>query len=223
MCSSDLGPLDGGPVVGQLQPWPGSVAPTPAACAGTGVLVASAGIDQTVNSGSLVTLSARMTRNTLGVSVNYTWTQLSGPVVACTGASTATASFAAPILPPNMPAVLTFQLRATGGGITSTDTVDINVRGGTADTIVVTSAVYRTSKRRIDLTATSTAEAGVPPAQLSMQAYDLLGRPIGVATPMTQISNLSYSVVVSGIAQPATIEVVSSYGGRTTTPVVVTR
>jgi hypothetical protein len=217
------GPLDGGPVVGQLQPWPGSVAPTPAACATTGVIIASAGADQTVNSGSLVSLSARMTRNTLGVSVSYTWTQLGGPAVTCNGASTASPSFVAPILPPNRPTVLTFQVQASGGGQTSTDTVDINVRGGTADTIVATSAVYRTSKRRIDLTATSTAGAGSPPAQLSMQAYDLLGRPIGVATALSQNSNGTYSVVVTGVAQPATIEVVSSYGGRTTTPVVITR
>lgn len=81
--------------------------------------VANAGADQTANEGALVTLDGSATTG----ATSYSWTQLTGPVVTLTGATTTSPSFTAP----DGPTSLSFRLSATGAGGTRTDTVAVSV------------------------------------------------------------------------------------------------
>lgn len=90
---------------------------------------ANAGLAQTVNEGSLTTLSGSASDSD-GTIASYVWTQTAGPAVALLNANTATASFVAPTLSVNT--VLTFQLTvtdnegATGSATTSVTVVNVN-------------------------------------------------------------------------------------------------
>jgi hypothetical protein len=90
---------------------------------------ASAGPAQSVNEGSVATLSGSGTDSD-GTIASYAWTQTAGPVVTLLNANTATASFAAPSVSVNT--VLTFQLvvtdnqGATGLATTSVTVVNVN-------------------------------------------------------------------------------------------------
>jgi len=79
---------------GQLTPWPGATAPRRNACAVVGQ-------DQTVKSGSPVTLdgSPSIAANMPTGEVSYRWSQQSGTAVTLANANTASATFTAPTLP----------------------------------------------------------------------------------------------------------------------------
>ncbi|MFL5891864.1 MAG: PKD domain-containing protein, partial [Solirubrobacterales bacterium] len=80
---------------------------------------ASAGSDQTVNEGSTVHLDGSGSAG----ATSYSWTQLSGPTVTLSGATTASPSFTAP----NGPATMTFRLSATNAAGSNTDDIQITV------------------------------------------------------------------------------------------------
>src|SRR2546428_9269522 len=75
--------------------------------------VANAGPDQTVNDGSSITLDGSASSDLDGDALTFKWTQVAGPTVTLTGASTATPSFTAPFVD-NDPD-LTFQLIVNDG------------------------------------------------------------------------------------------------------------
>jgi hypothetical protein len=91
--------------------------------------VANAGAAQTVNEGSLTTLSGSASDSD-GTIASYVWTQTAGPAVTLLNANTATASFVAPAVSVNT--VLTFQLTvtdnqgATGSATTGVTVVNVN-------------------------------------------------------------------------------------------------
>ena len=90
---------------------------------------ASAGPNQTVNSGASVSMNgSASSANDSGQTLTYSWSRVSGPAVTLSGASTATPSFTAPTLVPGAPnATLVFQLAVDDGSQTDTDTVTITV------------------------------------------------------------------------------------------------
>ncbi|MEY3230128.1 MAG: hypothetical protein RL689_215, partial [Planctomycetota bacterium] len=83
-----------------------------------------AGVNQTVNEGDVVTLAA-MASDPEGQGLTYTWTQVSGPAVTLSGASTATPSFTAPEGLTNSSVVL--QCSVSDGTNTTVDTVTVTV------------------------------------------------------------------------------------------------
>ena len=105
-----------------------SVAPlrTPQACAVNLPPVANAGLDDTVDEGEGVMLSAALSSDPDNGVLAYSWTQVAGPTVLLSGADTATPSFTAPEVA--MVTDLEFELTVTDvGGLSDTDTVVITV------------------------------------------------------------------------------------------------
>jgi len=80
-----------------------------------------------VAAGSTVNLSAAGSSdtNTPALTLNYAWTQTSGPTVVISGAATATPSFTAPIGATD--SVLTFELLVNNGHVSAAATVTVNV------------------------------------------------------------------------------------------------
>jgi hypothetical protein len=116
----------GGTIAGQLNPWPGAVAPT---CAGGLIApVANAGANQTVASGALVTLAGTATGTPVPT---FTWSQISGPAVILSAPGSATTTFTAPL----GPVTLGFTLTATNSKGSSTSTITITVNGALSPTV----------------------------------------------------------------------------------------
>lgn len=113
--------------------------------------VANAGTDVTVNAAGAVALDGSASKDTDGQVVSYSWKQTSGPSVALTGASTATASA-------DIPAVTTdtqfvFSLTVTDNeGATATDTVLVTAKAKVVDPVNEAPVAV--------LTAPATAKAG---------------------------------------------------------------
>jgi hypothetical protein len=106
--------------------------------------VANAGPDQSVQQGSVVTLTGSAT----GEVTSYRWGQISGPPVVLTNGDTAAASFTFP----RQIATLSFQLTVTGPGGTSTDVVQVSTE---ADNLTVTRAEFRTGDSEWRISGTS--------------------------------------------------------------------
>jgi ELWxxDGT repeat protein len=89
--------------------------------------VANAGPDQTVDEGTVVTLDGSAST---GSGLSFAWSQIAGPAVLLSSATSPTPGFTAPLLPGGLGAnqTLTFHLTVSSGGVSSTDTVDISVR-----------------------------------------------------------------------------------------------
>jgi len=88
--------------------------------------VARAGADQSVASGSLVTLNGSGSTDPNGDSLTFAWTQTVGSPVSLTGAVTVQPTFIAPSVTANT--LLTFQLTVSDGkGETASDTVNVTV------------------------------------------------------------------------------------------------
>ena len=95
---------------GQLTPWPGTNPPVRNACAVVGA-------DQTVPSGSTVTLdgSQSVAANVPTGSVTYKWTQVAGTAVTLANAAAARTTFAAPTVTSNT--ALVFKLTVTPSSV----------------------------------------------------------------------------------------------------------
>ena len=90
--------------------------------------VSNAGADQTVNEGSPVALDGSGSTDDVPATLQYAWTQVSGPAVSLTGANTSSASFTAPEVGFDGIKVVTLQLQVTDEeSLTSTDSVAINL------------------------------------------------------------------------------------------------
>ena len=88
--------------------------------------VANAGPDQTVNEDTVVHLDGS---GSTGLGLSFAWTQVAGPTVSLTGATTPTPTFNAPLLDGGFGSqTLTFQLMVSNGGVgSSSDYVDVIV------------------------------------------------------------------------------------------------
>ena len=87
---------------------------------------ARAGKDQTVAEASAGSLDAAGSSDPEGEPLAYSWRQSGGePTLTLTGANTATPSFTTPNLV--APTTLTFELTATAGGASTTDTVNVTI------------------------------------------------------------------------------------------------
>jgi large repetitive protein len=103
------------------------VVPDVGECAG--LPSANAGIDQTVNSGELVTLDASGSSDPNGDPLAYSWEQLSGGAVTLQSGATAKPTFTAPVVAQE--ALLVFRVQASDGTGFAADTVNIRVLADT--------------------------------------------------------------------------------------------
>jgi hypothetical protein len=157
--------------------------------------------------GSTVQLDGTGSVDPSGLPLTYQWTQIVGPVVVLTGADTATPAFVAPPIP----AAVAFTLTVSDGFATSTPAiVNVNIAQG-PDQVTIVTAVYRVAKQRLDVTALSS----IPGAELFLR--DPNGGP---DIPMTLVAGVPTASVL-GVAEPASVTVVSSLGGQATS--IITR
>jgi len=141
-----------GTLVGQLAPWPGASAPTPA-CQPP---VASAGNAFSVASGALATLAGSATGT---APITFAWTAPAGVTLSSTTAASPT--FTAPVVAVNTP--LTFTLTATGcGGATSTASVVVTVDAAAAPSVAAIAARTVFSGTAVSITASVTDPGGLP-------------------------------------------------------------
>ena len=92
-----------------------------------------------------------------GSALTYLWTQTGGSAVTLFNANTAVAQLSAPVIAPGQPdGILTFNLKVTNAASLSSSTqVSITLKP-VADSISITSAVYRVAKARLTVNVTDT-------------------------------------------------------------------
>jgi hypothetical protein len=138
-----IGPLDGpgsvvsasNPVIGQLGPWPGAVAP-PTAAVPTAIVAIPI---QTVSSGQIVVLDATPSTGTAPMA--FSWTQTGpgsppSPALVLSDANTALAGFTAPVVA--APTTFTFSVTVTNSFGTSTAAASVTVNPSTGVLAVAT-------------------------------------------------------------------------------------
>jgi len=140
-----------------------------------GAIVANAGPDQSVVRGSLVTLNGSAS---IGATT-FSWVQTAPatPVVALTGATTASPTFT---FPATLAGPLTFQLTVTGPGGSASDSVTISPLN--TDPLTLALAQYRTNSNQWRLNGTAT----------------VLGAPAGPGNNVTILLNKTGSQVTLG-------------------------
>jgi hypothetical protein len=109
-------------VIPQAQLFPATAAPPPANQPPT----ASAGADQTVSSGAMVTLDGSGSSDPNQDPLAWQWRQTAGPAVTLAGASTARPTFTAPTV--SAATALDFELTVSDGSASAVDTVRVTVQ-----------------------------------------------------------------------------------------------
>ena len=220
------GPLggagSGGPIVGQLDPWPGSPAPPKSACATNGFApVVSAGPDFTVGSGDQVTLGGVVTLDPSSSAVQYTWVQTAGPGVALSGFSTLTPSFTAPTLAPGKPsAVLTFKLTATDQFGSGSSSVSVTVLP-LPDVIVAGAAIWKAKTSTLTLKASSNAAKALLTVD-AVKAADGTIMHLGAMAPgRANKAGRKFKFKRAGTPKPVSLTIRSTLGGSVKASVTV--
>jgi hypothetical protein len=146
--------------------------------------------------------------------------------VTIVGASTATPSFVAPTLTAGSPAVtIGVQLVVTDAFNSSIPALVTITVLPTVDQITITNVTYRIGKQRLDVSATSNVGTAslflldpTKPAPASCAVTPLPAACI----PMPLVAGVP-TVTLVGIAQPASVTVVSNLGGSQTSPILKLR
>ncbi|MBZ5536078.1 MAG: PKD domain-containing protein [Acidobacteriia bacterium] len=197
---------------------------------------ASAPAPLTVISGTPVTMTATCT-DPLGLACTFSWLQTSGaPVVLNPNPfSGATISFTVTLpVGTTTSTVLQFQVTATNSAGVSSAPASTSVTVNPApDGVLITSAVYRISKQRLDLTASSSVIS--PNIILTLQPYVTTSgatfdpRSLGsTANVMTNNGGGLYVMTLVGAPEPAVppatpLIVTSNIGGRGTSGLTLIR
>ncbi|KAI5804609.1 hypothetical protein EDC01DRAFT_644074 [Geopyxis carbonaria] len=198
------------PIVGQLDPWPGAVAPSVSTCAGVSdIPVANAGVDIEARSGVTVTLRGSTDSiNIPDADITFAWTQSSGPTVALTGANTKTATFTAPTVSAQTNLIFTLTTTTTAGS--TTDTVTVTVTNVVPpDTLNIVSMDYSNRKGAGQLTIVATTDVTDGSSVLSLRTFT----PNTGPTVMTHQGGGRFQLLVNVKPEPASITVTSSRGG----------
>jgi K319-like protein len=223
------GPLFGtGPLVGQLDPWPGTPAPAKAVCAANGgtAPIVSAGANFTARGLTVVTLTGTRTLDPNSIGATNLWTQTGGPTVTLVNPTTLTPTFTAPNV--NTPTPLTFALTVTDQfGSTSSSVIVTLIKA--ADTVTWGASTWRPGTTnvqkngnppknrnagKLSLAATSTD----PSAILTVDEVAINGTvlPVGTMGPTVPPVAGSFALNADGFPQPARLILRSSSGGTAT-------
>jgi len=227
-----IGPLNGNPafLVGQLSPWPDLVAPTPSC---------TSGITPGLNANFTVTpdgvSSPAIVNNPVFIDAaasvesganQFQWTLNPSYPIQCANFACSAGTFT-----PTKANKTTITLTATQvspitglviGTATSSFTLNVSP-AKVADTVIITGVIYRISKGRLDVTATSSIVEASPntctltnvlPGCMKV-TLDLINPSTGqpYAALMQNLGNGSYTVTITGIAAPNLVTVTSGNGG----------
>ena len=168
------------------------------------LLVAYAGLDQTVKQGTVVTLDGSKSEN----AVSYSWKQVDGKTVSkLTGEKTASPTFTFP----KQPHPVTFELTVTGpDGTTATDRVEIST---VPDNLESTRAEYRSDDGSWRVEGRSDVSG---PGVLITITVDSTGKRLGTAT-VDNSGNWRFRYANTGVAiSDGTLTIKSSSGGELT-------
>ncbi len=192
------------------------------------VVIANAGPDQVKTRGQVVNLAGTATGQQ-----SVLWTQVSGPAVSLSGTTTLTPSFTYPKMPlpvgpaghvtagyvvHNEPIVLRLTATAVGGGPVVTDTVQISP---TPETIPPGTARYRTTNGEWRISGTTDLKAGQTIAMV-LGSDPGTGPFIGQAT-VDAAGAFSFRGAKVPVATGSTVTLVSSTGGTTVAPLLITK
>ncbi len=150
----------------------------------------------------------------------FQWTQVSPatPQLALTvtnTASSSTATFTVPaLLPFQPPFTFTFQLKVTDAlGVSSTGVTNVTVKPP-PDTVVITSAIWRRAKSRLDVTATSNGSSiNTPNTGQPQLTLHLAGKPDVVMIYVSATNVYTATLITTA---PTSVTVTSSFGGTAT-------
>jgi PKD domain len=152
-----------------------------------------------------------------GLPITYSWSPGGGVTLSST--TIVNPTFRIPNSQTKFP--INLQVRNSLGQTSTnnaTTQVTINVvDAGHADTVAITGVVYAISKQRLTVTATSaiaTASPTLAPV-LSLVGFGPNGTNLQMA-----FAAPTYTVIVSGVAQPASVTVTGSAGGSASSPVL---
>ncbi len=121
--------------------------------------IANAGVNQSVDEQTTVTLDGTASSDPDGNTLSYRWTQTGGGSVTLANTTSAQASFDGPDIGIGSSITLTFQLRVTDtAGAVSTDTIDVVVNGVTNTAPVVNAGVDQSTSEGaiVNLAGTAT-------------------------------------------------------------------
>lgn len=207
--------LSDGTVAGQLQPWPGAVAPV---CANAPAApVANAGVAQTVAGGATVTLTGSATGT---APLAFSWAQTAGPTVALSDPAIANPSFVAPAVAATT--ALTFALTVTNSVGSSTATVTVTVNASVAPTVAPIPTQIVASGTAVSITATCSDPNGLTCSFVWTQTS---GTPIVLAPNPFTGATVSFLVTLAAGAAPAVLQfqvVATSSAGVSSAPTVTT-
>jgi hypothetical protein len=222
-----FGPIDG-TIFGQLSPWPGAQAPVPVKdttnCPvvpdpgpdtppdNTPVtLLASAGADKTVLSGTFVTLTAeQLTTGISTTDLTFAWTQIAGPApnLVLTGENTAAISFAPPVVAAGAYVSREFKVLITHvpSGSTANDTVVV-VSNRAASSLDVKAFDSLTWASRQSGTAAATAHTNLvdPAGSMRIQFGTGAEQPMVRSTVSGGVARYTYSARSTARFTSATI------------------
>ena len=208
------GPGSGGTVVGQLTPWPGSPAPSPAVCSPAGGFapIVSAGIDFSVGTGLTETLAGTATRDSNATAPTITWAQTAGPAAGLTPTSGSfTPTFSTAGIP--VGSVLTFQLTVSDNFGSMSSTVNVTVVN-VPDSLTVAAqwrapigGIHKVGTKGGQLRVTITESITDPTIRVFV-----IGWGEGFVSPVLGLP--TYIFRADGVPAPATVTVRSSLGAE---------
>jgi hypothetical protein len=224
------GPGSGGPIVGQLDPWPGAVAPPKAVAGNNGLVpIASAGPNLIVGSAVPVRLAGTVTLDPASNILNgggIQWTALTPGAPQLAQSNTMSPSFTAPtIVVGGADQQFVYQLKVTDKFGTGTSPVSVTVKAVT-DTVSTSTATWRAAQKGGDITVTSLSSD--PTAILSAVMFFADGTTMQLGSMGPPAPGKPGAPVVPGVAvkltavpQPVLVIVHSSLGGQETAALTI--
>jgi hypothetical protein len=180
----------------------------------------------TVASGGTVTLTANNVTNPSGLPLAYKWTitnAANGALYQTLTSTTASASFKAPVIAAGAaPVTLRVSLSLANTGSSTapfviTNGASVTVSPTVGDTLTLTSAVYRQTKARLDVSVTSSQISASIMLTCKMSYLDrATGQLKTVSALMTNGGGGSYTTTFTGFPFPTSIQVTSTGGGSLT-------